>query len=393
MSDDPTPGAAPPPAGPAARRLLQAVIVVALLVAAWGIVSRVLARASLAAETAAVSVPAVTTAHPVAVAEGESLVLPGSVQPYFEAPIYARTSGYLKVWHTDIGTHVTKGQVLAEIDAPELDQQYAQAQADVSTAEANYRLARITDERWQGLLATESVSKQDADQRAGDAAAKQAALQSATANLARLRELESFKQVRAPFDGVVTMRNTDIGALINAGQSAGGALFRVSDTHRLRIYVAVPEPYAAAMVAGLPAELAFAEHPGRHFPAKVVYTAHALDPAMRTLQVELQVDNAGGELLPGAYAEVHFQVAAGAVAPRVPVNALIFRSGGLMVATVGADHRVSLRKIVAGRDFGTEIEVRSGLGPGDEVVVNPPDSLIDGVEVRVVPPPAAPGGR
>jgi RND family efflux transporter MFP subunit len=235
------------------------------------------------------------------------------------------------------------------------------------------------------------VSKQDADQRAGDAAAKLAALESARANLARLKDLESFRQVRAPFDGVVTMRNTDVGALINAGQSAGGALFRVSDTHRLRINVAVPEPYAAAIAPGVPAELVLAEHPGRRFEAKVVFTAQALDPAARTLQAELQVDNQRGELLPGAYAEVHFKLPGAAGTTRLPVNTLIFRSGLLAVATLGSDHRVALRKIVAGRDYGTEIEVLSGVSAGDDVIVNPPDSITDGVEVRVVSRTAMPG--
>jgi RND family efflux transporter MFP subunit len=192
--------------------------------------------------------------------------------------------------------------------------------------------------------------------------------------------------VRAPFDGVVTQRNTDIGALINAGQSAGSALFSVSDTHRLRIYVAVPEPYAAATVPGVAADLTLAEHPGKLFAATVVSTARALDATSRTLRVELQADNAGGTLLPGAYADVHFKLPASASTPRLPVNALIFRSGGLMVATVGADHRITLHKIVPGRDFGTEIEVLSGVAANDEVVLSPPDSIMDGNEVRLVAP-------
>ncbi len=390
MPDDPSPGAAGSADRPPLRRYLQALAIAAVLLAAWGVVSRVLTRSTLADETASSSLPTVATVHPATSGSAEALVLPGSVQAFYEAPIYARTSGYLRVWHTDIGTKVVKGQLLAEIDAPEVDQQYAQAKADVATAEANYQLAKVTDERWQGLLSTESVSKQDADQRAGDAAAKLAALDSARANLARLKELESFKQVRAPFDGVVTLRNTDVGALINAGQSAGGALFRVSDTHRLRIYVAVPELYAAAMTPGVPAELVLAEHPGRRFDAKVVFTAQALDPAARTLQAELQVDNQRGELLPGAYAEVHFKLPAGPGTTRLPVNTLVFRSGLLAVATIGSDHRVALRKIVAGRDYGTEIEVLSGVSAGDDVIVNPPDSITDGVEVRVVSKAAAP---
>ncbi|MBV8063642.1 MAG: efflux RND transporter periplasmic adaptor subunit, partial [Nevskia sp.] len=239
-------------------------LVIALLLAAWGIVGRVVSRNALAKETAESAVPTVITVKPGHSDSGEDLVLPGSVQSYYEAPIYARTSGYLKAWSTDIGAQVKKGQVLAEIDTPEVDQQLSQAQADLGTAQANYALSESTNLRWQGLLKTDSVSKQDADEKAGDAAAKKALLQSAAANLARLRDLESFKRVIAPFDGTVTARNTDIGALINAGQSSGSELFRVADTRKLRIYVQVPQPDAAAMTPGLEADLGFAEYPGKN---------------------------------------------------------------------------------------------------------------------------------
>jgi RND family efflux transporter MFP subunit len=329
----------------------------------------------------------VVTVKPSQAPASEKLVLPGSVQAYYEAPIYARTSGYLKLWYTDIGTVVKKGQLLAEIETPEVDQELTQAQADLATAEANYQLAKTTDERWQALLTTGSVSKQDADQRAGDAAARKAAVQSAAANVARLRDLESFKRVLAPFDGVVTQRNTDIGALINAGQSPGSALFHVADTHRLRIYVSVPQPYAAAVAPGNSADLIFAEHPGKNFPAKVAFTAQALDPATRTLQVELQVDNPIGELFPGAYAEVHFKLASPASMLRLPVNAIMFRAAGLQVATVSSNHQVRLKSITEGRDFGTSIEVLSGVATDDDVILNPPDSISDGASVRIAPPP------
>src|ERR1700690_4048763 len=289
------------------RRYALIALIVAIGLGIWGEVSRVLARTSLGKETAESAMPTVATVTAERSTLGEDLVLPGAVQAYIEAPIYARTSGYLKAWQTDIGTQVTKGQLLAEIETPEVDRQLSQAEADLATARANESLSNSTNTRWKGLLATESVSKQDADEKAGDAAAKKAAADSAAANVARLRDLESFKRVVAPFSGVITARNTDIGALINAGQSAGTELFRIADTHKVRIYVQVPEPYAAAAKPGVAAELKFSEQAGKGYEAVVVRTANALDPALRTLQVELQLDNSQGEVFPGAYAEVHFK--------------------------------------------------------------------------------------
>jgi RND family efflux transporter MFP subunit len=362
-------------------------LVVALILAAWGIISRVHARSNLAKETSTEAIPQVTTLKPGRSPASEDLVLPGSVQAFIEAPIYARTSGYLKIWYTDIGSPVKKGQLLAEIDAPEVDQQFSQAQADLATAHANSQLAISTNERWKGLLATHSVSQQDADTKASDAAAKRAAEASASANVARLRDLESFKRVLAPFDGVVTQRNTDIGALIAAGQNAGNALFRIADTTKLRIYVLVPEPYAAATVPGMQSDLFFSEHPGKSFPATLVRTANALDPAQRTLQVELQVDNTNGVLFPGSYAEVHFKVPGSDQSLRVPANTLLFRAAGLQVATVDTGDHVHLKTIVPGRDFGKSIEVLSGIAADDNVVINPPDSLVEGAPVRIAPAP------
>jgi RND family efflux transporter MFP subunit len=371
------------------RQFAWIALAIAVVLAAWGIISRVSARNTLKDSTAAAAAPTVATTRPTSAAAADNLVLPGSVQAYYEAPIYARTAGYLKAWHTDIGTPVKKGQLLAEIDTPEVDQQLMQAQADLGTAQANYELAKSTDERWRGLLATESVSKQDADQRAGDAAAKKAAVQSAAANVARLKELESFKRVVAPFDGVVTQRNTDVGALINAGQNPGNALFRVADTHRLRIYVSVPQVYAQAIRPGLAASLEFDDYPGRQFPAQVAFTAQALDPSTRTLQVELQVDNSKGELFPGAYAQVHFNLTqTSAQTLRIPANTVLFRASGLSVAVIGADQRVHLKPITQGRDFGSSVEVLSGLSSNDEIVLNPPDSITEGVQVRIAAPPA-----
>jgi RND family efflux transporter MFP subunit len=366
---------------------LLALLLVALVLAAWGEISRVIARNSLAKETASDTITTVVTVRPNRTDLGEELILPGTVQAYVEAPIYARTSGYLKTWYTDIGSSVRKGQLLAEIETPEVDQQLAQSIADLATARANEALSNTTNARWKELLQTESVSKQDAEEKAGDAAAKKATSEAAAANVSRLRDLESFKRVVAPFDGVITARNTDIGALINAGQSAGSELFRLADTQKLRIYVQVPEPYAAVAKPGLQAELKFSEQPGRSYVATAVRTSNALDPSLRTLQVELQLDNTEREVFPGAYAEVHFKLAGNAQSLRLPANTVLFRAAGLQVATVDAQHRIQLKSIVQGRDFGNSIEVLSGLGPDDAVVINPPDSIIDGMVVRVAAPP------
>ena len=430
-----------PPAPISDARLRQfawIAVAIAVVLAVWGIVSRVSARYALSRQIAIAAATTVVTVKPTVAPGSEALVLPGSVQANYEAPIYARTNGYLRAWYTDIGTPVKKGQLLAEIDTPEIDQQLGQAQADLAVAEANYQLANTTDLRWQGLLATESVSKQDAEQRAGDAAAKKAAVQSAAANVARLRDMESFKRVLAPFDGVVTQRNTDIGALINAGQSPGSPLFRVADSHRLRIYVSVPQPYASSIRAGMSADLMFAEHPGRRYPATVAFTRPAddnpklglvfdgaywvsgvraaspstlatvtvtsdaiahrgFDPAAAQRTQELQIENPRHELFPGAYGEVHFNLAAAASTLRLPANALLFRAEGLLVAAVGGDYRVHLKPIIEGRDFGSSIEVVHGIDAADDIVVNPPDSIADGELVRVVAksgdPAAAPARR
>ena len=371
------------------RRYSLILLVVALCLAVWGEVSRVRARASLGKDAAQAAIPTVVTVTPNRTPLGEELVLPGSVQAYVEAPIYARTNGYLKEWRTDIGTQVTKGQLLAEIDAPEVDRQLSQAEADLATARANESLSNSTNVRWKGLLTTESVSKQDADEKAGDADAKKAAADSAAANVARLRELESFKRVVAPFSGVITARNTDIGALINAGQSTGAELFRIADMHKLRIFVQVPEGYAAVTRPGLEADLRFAEQPGRTFTATTVRTSNALDPTLRTLQVELELDNANRDVFPGAYAEVHFKLPASAQSLRLPANTVLFRAAGLQVATLDAQKHVKLKSIVQGRDFGNTIEILSGVEPDEVVILNPPDSLTDGVLVRVSSPPPA----
>jgi RND family efflux transporter MFP subunit len=366
------------------RRFVWILAVVAVVLALWGVVSRVRGRDKVGEETAAEAIPVVLTAKPTPSPVSDELVLPGNVTAFYEAPIYARTSGYLRNWYTDIGTPVKKGQLLAEIETPEVDQQLRQARSDLATAEANANIASVTDARWQGLLVNRAVSPQDADTRRATAQAARATEASAKANVARLNELEGFKRLVAPFDGVVTARNTDVGALINAGQSSGTQLFRVADTTRLRIYVQVPEQYAPLIKPDQEAQLQFNERQGVGYPAKVVRTAQALDPTLRTLQVELQVDNRKGELFPGAYAEVHFKIPGSARTLRVPATALVFRAAGLQVATVEQGDVVKLHTVVQGRDFGTAVEILNGLSDNAVIIVNPPDSITDGSKVRIM---------
>jgi RND family efflux transporter MFP subunit len=369
------------------KRFLWILLIAAVILAIWGVVSRVRGREKIGQETSREAIPVVQTAKATASPDSDVLVLPGNVTAFIEAPIYARTSGYLKTWYTDIGTPVKRGQLLAEIETPEVDQQLRQSKSDLATAAANARIATSTDVRWKGLLVNKAVSPQDAETRAASAEAAQATAASAQANVGRLEELESFKRVVAPFDGVVTARNTDIGALINAGQAMGSQLFRVSDVTRLRVYVQVPEQYAPQTRPGVEAQLRFNEHPGVEYPAQVVRTAQALDPTLRTLQVELQVDNSKGELFPGAYAEVHFKLPGNANTLRVPATALVFRAAGLQIATVVQGNQVKLHSVSQGRDFGTTVELLSGVTANDVIIVNPPDSITDGAQVRLAHAP------
>jgi RND family efflux transporter MFP subunit len=380
----------------ALRRKLRTVLIfiflLALILAIVGVAARLHARSQLGRRTHEDAEITVVVAKPVLSGAGDELVLPGIVQAFIEAPIYARTSGYLQTWHTDIGSHVHKGQLLAEIDTPEVDRQLSQAKADLATAQANLNLSRTSNERWMTLLKTQSVSKQDADEKAGDAAAKEASRDSAAENVHRLQDLESFKRVLAPFDGVITARNTDVGNLINAGQASGAELFRMADTHKLRVYAQVPEAYAIATTIGLKAELHFAEWPGRTYPADTIRTSNALDPGARTLQVELQLDNDRGELFPGAYAEVHFKLPESTQTMRLPANTVLFRDG-LQVATVDHNHKIKLKTVTEGRDFGKTIEILTGLDHEDAVVINPPDSIQDGASVRIAPPQQSQDGN
>lgn len=371
------------------------VAVAALIVVAWEAVTSHHAAAKLKDATEAAAVVNVTTTKPTAQAALGELVLPGNVQANYEAPIYARTSGYLKRWLVDIGTPVKAGQLLGEIESPEVDQQLRQAQAQLATAEANQKIADLTAQRWRDLRATDSVSKQEADEKIASAESGDAQMQAARADVARLHELSGFEKVVAPFDGVVTARNTDIGQLIAAGENTGPALFRVADTHRLRLYVTVPQTYAAAMKPGITAELLFPDRPGKSYTATLDSTSSAIDQSTRTLLAQLVIDNKNGELLPGAYAEVHFKLPPEVAGQsfKLPANVLLFRSDGLHVGVVDPNGRVTLKPVEIGRDYGSDIEIVHGLSADDNVILAPPDSLQNGVMVRVAAPPAAKSER
>jgi RND family efflux transporter MFP subunit len=367
-------------------------LVVAVVVIA-GVVPRFRARAALKTETRDLAIPTVAVIRPKLGAPRTEIVLPGNMQAFADSPIYARTNGYLKAWYHDIGSRVKQGELLAVIESPEVDQQLDQARADFSTAEANFALAHTTSERYQNLLKSGSVAKQDVDNAVGDFEAKKATVASAQANVKRLQELQSFEKVYAPFDGVITARNTDVGHLINSGAgSPATELFHISSISKLRVYVNVPQQYSGSTRPGLPATITLQEFPGRRFKGTLVRTSDSIDDASRTLLVEVDVDNPTRELLPGAYAEVHFQLPNAAPALILPVSALIFRSQGMQAGVVENGHAV-LKNITIGRDFGNEVEVVAGLNPSNSVIVNPPDSLVSGELVRVVSSSEEVGGK
>ena len=361
------------------------VIAAAALLVVFGILPRIQARTALRQETLRMAVPTVVVIQPKRSAPAQEIVLPANVQAFADAPIYARTNGYLKRWYVDIGSHVKAGQLLAEIDTPEVNQQLRQARADLATAQANLDLSKITADRYKGLLRTDSVSKQESDNAAGDFEAKRAALQSGQANVKRLEELQSFQKIYAPFSGVITARHTDVGALINSGSSEGNGneLFHIAQPDKLRVYVSVPQIYSQVAKPGIAADLILAEFPGRRFRGTLVRTANAIDPASRTLLVEIAVNNPTGQLFTGSYAEVHFKVPTPKSSLILPVNTLLFRSEGLRVATVGQNEKVELKAITLGHDFGNEVEVVAGLDGNENVIVNPPDSVVEGETVRV----------
>lgn len=372
----------------AARALplaILALVVVALIVLA-GVVPRMKARETLGKETRELAVPTVSVIHPKRGAPQQEIALPGKVDAFIDSPIYARTNGYLKKWYVDIGTHVKAGQLLADIDTPEVDQELLQARADLNTAKANLRLAQITSERYQGLLSSDSVAKQDVDNAVGDFQAKQAMVASAQANVNRLEQMQSFNRIYAPFSGVITARNTDIGALIDSGASGGTAseLFHLASTKTLRVYINVPQIYSQSARPGIVADLTLPEYPGCHFSGKLVRTSDSIDFATRTLLVEVDVENPTGELLPGAYATVHLKIPSGAPTYILPVNTLIFRAQGLQVAKVENGNRAVLSDITIRRDMGNEVEVASGISDSDSIIANPPDSIVSGEAVQVV---------
>jgi len=371
-----------------ARMRWLALAVVSVAVAAvlgYGMWSRVRASKKLGAETSHLAVTTVSVVTPKQSTPAQEIILPGNVQPFISSPIYARTNGYLKNWYADIGAHVKQGQLLAVIDAPEVDQQLAQSLSNVNTAKANLALAEITKNRYEGLIKTNAVAQQDVDNAVGSYKANHAIVEADEANVKQLQALQGFERVYAPFDGVVTARNTDIGDLIDSGSSGGVKtdLFHIAQPGVLRVYVNVPEEYSQGVKVGMTANLALAEFPGRTFQGKLVRTAEAINVTTRTLLIEVDVQNPTSILLTGSYAEVHLQVPTAASTFLIPVNTLLFRTEGLRVGVV-KDGKVALATVTAGHDFGDQIEIVSGLKADDQVIVNPPDSIVAGQQVQIV---------
>jgi RND family efflux transporter MFP subunit len=364
--------------------LAIAVIVVVTLLAS-GIWSRVKARNTLNTETAQAALPAVSVVSPKRTAPADEIILPGNVQPFITSPIYARTNGYLKKWYFDIGAHVKQGQLLAVIETPEVDQQLQQARSNLLTAQANLELASITKTRYQGLLKSNAVSQQDVDNAVGTYNANKAIVEADKAAVAQYSALVSFEKVYAPFDGVITARNTDIGDLINSGSNSNVKtdLFHIAQPGTLRVYVNVPEEYSQGVKVGMTADLSLTEFPGRKFQGKLVRTAEAINLTTRTLLIEIDIANPSGTLLTGSYAEVHLAVPTQASTFLIPVNTLLFRTEGLRVGIV-KDGKVVLATVTPGHDFGNEIETVAGLKANDQVILNPPDSIVAGQAVQIV---------
>jgi RND family efflux transporter MFP subunit len=359
------------------------VAIVILVVVVHGIAVRDADERSLAKQAVVSSIPSVDIVYPVASTLSAEIALPGNTEAFVDTPIYSRTNGYLKQWYFDIGAHVRKGQLMAVIETPELDQQLQVAQADLKSSQANLDLANTTSGRYQNLLKTNSVSKQETDVAVSDAAAKQAAVDASMANVRRLEQLQSFEKVYAPFDGIVTARNTDIGALISGGSnSTPKELFHLAAIGKLRVYVAVPEQYSPAIRDGGKAMLTLDEYPGRSFSGTIARNSNAIDPASRTLNVEVDIDNPKGELLPGAYVFVHFKVPEHAATLMLPSDTLLFRSEGLRVGVVRNNH-VQLVPVTIGKDAGATVEISSGLESTDAVILDPSDSLTSGQEVHI----------
>jgi RND family efflux transporter MFP subunit len=362
----------------------------AITVVAYGLGTRAAQNARLHDVTEAQAAPVVALVTPTGVKNDATLDLPGRLEAYIQAPIYARVPGYLKSWKHDIGDKVKAGEMLAEIDTPDLDQQLMQARADLSVAQANAKLAQISAERWQSLASTDAVAKQDVDTRTFTWNANIAQVKSAQANVDHLAAEEGFKRLIAPFDGIVTARATDIGALINVGAAGGAQLFVVSETGKLRVYVNVPQNYVPSVPPGTQAAISVPEHPGKTYRGTVEASSQAVDPLSGTTLMQLIVDNGAGEMMPGDYADIHLQIASAAHVLSVPSSALIFDAKGLSIATVDAESRVLLKPVSIERDLGAVVELASGLLPNDRVIENPPDGIGNGAEVRLAGP--APGG-
>ena len=377
-----------PPASPRRALMVVGVALLILLVAgAITLISRASHEQALAKETEQQTIPTVAVVHPLAEKPDEELVLPGSLQAFEESPIYARTNGYLVRWYKDIGSRVKEGDLLATIDTPEIDQELNQTRAARQQIVAQLELAKISAERWENLRKSDSVSAQEADQQTSGYRQAQANLAAADANVRRLEQLEGFKKVYAPFSGVITKRNVDPGALINAGAGAAGReLFDIARVDPLRVYTSVPQAYAPFIRVGASTTVTLQEFPGQKFSAKVARTAESIDPNTRTLLTEVDVPNRDGRLLPGSFGEVHFAVGSNVNKVTVPVNAMLFRSEGTRLAVVGPDNKVELRAISIGKDYGTTLEVLAGVSIQDQIVINPPDSLEDGQQVTLAPP-------
>jgi RND family efflux transporter MFP subunit len=367
---------------------LGAVITVLMIAGllASGIRARLNAETAVKRETAEIAVTPVSIVQPQHLSPKQEVVLPGNVQPYYNSPIYARTSGYVKRWYVDIGAHVKQGQLLADIETPEVDQQLEQARANLATAQANLNLSQITTARYQRLKNTNAVARQDVDNASGANSANAAIVHADQANVRQLQAMQSFEKVYAPYDGVITSRNTDIGDLINSGNTGPTTqLFQIVQPETLRVYVNVPEPYAKQVKPGIGADLELAESPGRYFHGKLVRTAQAIDYSTRTLLVEIDADNQTGEIFNGAFAQVHFKLPTASSTFVIPVNCLLFRAQGLQVAIVN-NGCAELRTIKPGHDFGDTIEIVSGLNGSEELIINPPDSIVAEQAVRIGQP-------
>lgn len=380
-----TPATSGPPSSPAPRKALAFAVVFLLVLALAGaatVISRLHEEKVLAKDTDAAAIPIVSVIHATAEKPDQELMLPGTLQAYVESPIYARTSGYLEKWYKDIGSRVHKGDLLADIATPEVDQELMQARAAVRQQQSALGIAQISASRWQELRKSDSVSQQETDQRTSDLQTAQANLAAAEANLKRLEEMESFKHVYAPFSGVITKRNVDPGALINAG-ATGREMFDIAQMDPLRVYVNVPQSYGPEIKVGSAAFATLEELPGQKFAGKIARTADAIDPNSRTLLTEVDIPNKDGHLLPGSFGQVHFAVKSEVRRFVIPVNAMLFRAQGPQVAVVGDDGKAHLRSIAIGQDYGASLEVLTGVDAGDRIINNPPDSLEEGQPVNV----------